>query len=177
MAENEPAYSVQAIHLVRTAVQANLTLSQMADQKASMLLAATLVVFTIAVGQAGRGLVAPALLVLAFFAFLAALCAIVAVLPLVQSSGSTKGNTNLLFFGDFSRMDEEEFCAALLPGLTSDEGVFRIMLRDLHQNGQVLQRKKYRWLGRAYWLFLIGLVLSGGTIVALNLPAIGLAAS
>lgn len=167
MADDEPAYSLHAIHLVRTAVQANLTLSQMADQKASMLLAATLVVFTIAIGQAGSGPHAPALLVLAAFAFLAALCAIVAVLPSVQRAGPA----NLLFFGAFSELDEDEFCASLLPRLTSDESVFRVMLRDLYQNGQILQRKKYRWLGRAYWLFLAGLVLAGITLLAINLPA------
>jgi hypothetical protein len=59
-----------------------------------------------------------------------------------------------------------------LPRLTSDEDVFRVMLHDLHQNGQVLQRKKYRWLGRAYWLFFSGLVLAGLTLIAINLPAI-----
>lgn len=171
MADNEPAYSVHAIHLVRTAVQTNIALSQMADQKASMLLAATLVVFTIAVGQAGSGPHAPALLVLATFAFLAALCAIVAVLPAVKRPAAAKGDANLLFFGTFSDLDEDEFCERLLPRLTSDEGVLRVMLRDLHQNGQVLQRKKYRWLGRAYWLFLAGLVLSGITLLAINLPA------
>lgn len=172
MAENEPAYSVHAIHLVRTAVQANLTLSQMADQKASMLLAATLVVFTISIGQAGSGPHAPALLVLALFAFLAALCAILAVVPLVANPAKRPDEANLLFFSAFSDLDEAEFCNRLLPRLTSDEDVFRVMLRDLHQNGQVLQRKKYRWLGRAYWLFLTGLVLAGLTLVAINLPAI-----
>ncbi len=170
MAEPEPVYSVHAIHLVRTAVQANLTLSQMADQKASMLLAATLVVFTIAIGQAGGGPHAPALLVLALFAFLAALCAIFAVLPLVQNPASHPDDANLLFFAAFSDLDEDEFCKRLLPSLTSDEGVFRVMLRDLHQNGRVLQRKKYRWLGRAYWLFLTGLIASGITLIAINLP-------
>ena len=34
------AFSAHAIHLVRTATQANLTLSQMADQKASLLMGA-----------------------------------------------------------------------------------------------------------------------------------------
>ncbi len=171
MAAKQPEYSVHAIHLVRTAVQANLTLSQMADQKASMLLAATLVVFTISVGQAGSGLYAPALLVLALFAFLAAICAILAVLPLLQHPSGAPDDANLLFFAAFSDLDEAEFCDRLLPRLTSDESVFRVMLRDLHQNGQVLHRKKYRWLGRAYWLFLAGLVLSGLTLLAISLPA------
>ena len=34
------------------------------------------------------------------------------------------------------------------------------MLRDIHQNGQVLQRKKYRFLGLAYRIFLAGLSLT-----------------
>ena len=34
------------------------------------------------------------------------------------------------------------------------------MLRDVHQNGMVLQHKKYRYLGLAYRLFLIGLTVT-----------------
>jgi hypothetical protein len=36
----------------------------------------------------------------------------------------------------------------------------RAMLRDIHQNGMVLQRKKYCFLGLAYRVFLIGLTLT-----------------
>ncbi len=161
MAEEVPEYSVNAIHLIRTAVMANLTLSQMADQKASMLLAATLVVFTIALGQAGSGPYAPALLILALFAFLAAICAIAAVLPSAKRSRIAADDANLLFFADFADLSEAEFCNRLLPRLASDDDLFRIMLRDLHRNGQVLHRKKYRWLGRAYQVFLTGLVAAG----------------
>ena len=32
------------------------------------------------------------------------------------------------------------------------------MLRDIYQNGQVLKRRKYRFLGYAYGLFIAGLV-------------------
>ena len=125
-------------------------LSQMADQKAGMLMTATFVVFTIAVGQAGSGPYAAALIVLAVFAFLSAICAISAVLPAVQPAKEAAEHTNLLFFGTFSQLSEEEFSAQLLPVLTSDEQVFRTMLRDLHQNGQILQRKKYRFLGHLW---------------------------
>ena len=37
------------------------------------------------------------------------------------------------------------------------------MLHDIYQNGQVLQRRKYRYLGFAYRLFIVGLV---ATLVA-----------
>jgi hypothetical protein len=157
----ERPFSVHAIHLVRTAIQANLTLSQMADQKASLLMGATFVVFTIAVGQAARGPVPLTLLVLAGFAFLSACCAVAAVLPSVRAtSPAADGRRNLLFFGVFTQLDEDQFVEEVLDQLHADETVFRTMLRDVYQNGQVLQRKKYRLLGWAYRLFVGGLVLT-----------------
>jgi hypothetical protein len=151
-------FSVHSIHLVRTAVQANIALSQMADQKASILMGATFVVFTIAVGQATRGVFSPSLLILALFAFLSAMCAITAVLPSVRPSKRQAGTPNILFFGVFSQMSEDEFSDRVIEKLGSDEQVFRTMLRDVYQNGLVLQNKKYRFLGYAYRIFLVGLI-------------------
>lgn len=154
------SYTVHAIHLVRTATQANLTLSQMADQKASILMGATFVVFTISVGQAGRGAFPLALLVLAISAFLSAFCAVAAILPSIRPPRGTSGSENLLFFGVFTQLSEAEFTERVLRQLGGDETVFRTMLRDIYQNGQVLQRKKYRYLGLAYRIFLGGLTLT-----------------
>ena len=55
--ETKPAISFppNAVHLVRTNQQITMQLSQMADQKASILMGATFVVFTLAVGQARAG--------------------------------------------------------------------------------------------------------------------------
>jgi len=160
------AFSAHAIHLVRTATQANLTLSQMADQKASLLMGATFVVFTIAVSQAGRGQFVLSLLVLAFFAFVSAMLAVAAVVPKVDGPPASRNPwgaqplPNLLFFGVFARMREDTFVDAVLDELATDEAVFRTMLRDVHQNGQVLLAKKYRYLGLAFRTFQIGLGLT-----------------
>ncbi|RVQ66378.1 hypothetical protein EKN06_10100 [Croceicoccus ponticola] len=158
--EHSPKYSAQAVHLVRTATQSNLTLSQMADQKASMLMGATFLVFTIAVGQASRGQFSAALVVLAFFALLSAVFAIVAVAPSVRASRHNGGASNLLFFGVFSHMSEDEFIATVKHELVDDELIYSAMLRDIYQNGQVLQKKKYRFVGYAYVTFLVGLTLT-----------------
>lgn len=159
-AASRPAFSPHAIHLVRTATQANLTLSQMADQKASILMGATFVVFTISVGQAGRGAFPLALMVLALSAFLSAFCAVVAILPSIRPPRAGAAGENVLFFGVFSQLSEEAFADRVLSQLGGDEQVFRAMLRDIHQNGVVLQRKKYRYLGLAYRIFLGGLTLT-----------------
>ncbi|ASJ92399.1 hypothetical protein CBR61_00970 [Porphyrobacter sp. CACIAM 03H1] len=156
-------YSNHAIHLVRTAQQINLALSQMADQKASILMGATFLVFTIAVGQARGGTLPVSLAVLALFAFISAMCAVFAVLPSVSSPASAKlndGVPNKLFFGCFTHMDEGEWAESILDELHADETVFRTMLHDIYQNGQVLQRKKYKYLAYAYKSFMAGLVLT-----------------
>ena len=163
--QQEPAqpapkpYSPHAIHLVRTSIQANMTLSQMADQKASILMGATFVVFTIVVGQARSGAIPISLGVLAVSAFLSAMCAVYAVLPSV-GKGTLPPNPNKLFFGHFTVIDEQEWVESVLGELHADETVFRTMLPDVYQNGQVLSAKKYKYLGYAYRIFMVGLTVT-----------------
>jgi hypothetical protein len=158
-------YSLNAIHLVRTTQQQTLQLSQMADQKASILMGASFLVFSIAVSRAFAGVIPVSLAVLALFAFFSSLCAVIAVLPSV-SRGKSAISANKLFFGHFTARDEAEWTADVLDQLRSDETVFRTMLHDIYQNGQVLQRKKYRFLGYAYRIFVVGLVVTLVSFVA-----------
>jgi hypothetical protein len=156
-------YSNHAIHLLRTSQQINLALSQMADTKASILMGATFVVFTIAVGQARNGPLPWSLAVLALFAFISAMCAVFAVLPSVSRPTSAKlndGKPNKLFFGYFTHMDEGEWIEDMLGELQADETLFRTILHDIYQHGQVLQRKKYRFLAYAYKSFMAGLCVT-----------------
>ena len=169
-------YSNHAIHLVRTTQQINVSLSQMADQKASILMGATFVVFTISVGQAKSGNVPISLSVLALFAFLSAMASVYAVLPSISGPKAGKlvgARPNKLFFGYFTHTPEEEWVDSVLDELHSDETVFRTMLHDVYQNGQVLQRKKYRFLGLAYRIFMIGLCLTVLTFVLEHSGALG----
>ena len=154
-------FSNHAIHLVRTSIQSNLMLSQMADQKASILMGATFVVFTIAVGQARNGAVPISLALLALSAFCSALFAVYAVLPSIRPpKQGLVGKPNKLFFGHFTQIPEEEWADAIIADLRADETVFRTMLHDVYQNGQVLQGKKYKYLARAYRVFIFGLSLT-----------------
>ena len=156
----ERTISPQAIHLVRTAMQANLRLSQMADQKASLLMGASFVVFTLAVGQAGRGFSSTALVLLGTFAFVSACFAVFAVLPRHSKDPIADTESNILFFGVFTSIKEEEFADRVIAQLDNDEDICRLMLRDIYQNGQVLQKRKYRLLGWSYRIFLVGLTLA-----------------
>ncbi len=152
-------YSPNAIHLVRTAQQVTMQLSQMADQKASILMGATFVVFTVAIGQVGRAGFALALMVLALFAFVSALLAVMAVLPRAAPAPSG-GSANILFFGQFSHMTEADFISEMKQSLHADDAVLTAMLRDIHQNGTMLAKRKYRYLALAYRSFIVGLSLT-----------------
>lgn len=152
-------YPANAVHLLRTTQLSQMQLSAMADTKASILMGATFVIFTIAIGQARGGAAPLPLLILGGAAFFSAIFAVLAVLP---KTGRPKegGESNLLFFGAFTRMEEEEFIDAVTRRVQTEDGIYRTMARDIYQNGTVLHRKKYRMLGFAYQIFLLGLVAS-----------------
>jgi hypothetical protein len=159
------AFAPQAVQMIRTVTHNNLMLSQMADQKASILMGATFVVFTIAVGQAANGSYPLPLMVLALFSFLSALCAVAVVMPSVRGrpgagAAPAPERANMLFFGVFTGLGEDEFADHVLDRIGTEEAMFRLMLRDIYQNGQVLQRRKYRYLGYAYRIFLAGITLT-----------------
>ena len=158
-------FSVNAIHALRTTQNNTLKLSQMADQKASILMGATFLVFSISLGRSLTVHDLPwALWVLAGFSFVSSLCAVMAVLPSVGQAAPGKGaRSNRLFFGHFHEIAEDQWTEEVLGELHTDVEVFRLMLHDIYQNGQVLQRRKYRYLTYAYRLFIVGLL---ATLVA-----------
>lgn len=157
---DDATFSAHAIHMIRTATTANLMLSQMADQKASILMGAQFVVLTIAIGQANNSHYPLSLLCLALAAFVSAMFSIGAVVPNVKAKPPPGLKPNVLFFGVFAEIDEEDFIERMLRNSTEDRRVFATMLRDIHQNGLVLQRRKYKYLKYAYRVFQAGLTLT-----------------
>lgn len=178
-AQNEPAgaiheadnkeFSLQSVHLLRTAQLATLTLSQMADQKANILTGATFVVFSLVVSQTFNDTSSWTMVCLAATAFLAAFFAVLAIMPRASGNNTPKERINPLFFGHFASADEDQWTDDMLQSLQSDEQVFRLMLHDMYQNGQVLHRSKYRYLSIAYRIFLGGLGITLAVYLAENL--------
>jgi hypothetical protein len=156
--------SVNGIHLLRTAQQLQMQLSQMADQKASMLMGATFLVFTIGIGQlrSGGGAMLLPIAILSIAAFFSAIFAVLTVLPRPTrlTAEQIGPDDNLLFFGVFTAIPEAEFIDRVVGRTMTDDSVYRTIARDIYQNGQVLQRSKYRYLGYAYRIFLAGLILT-----------------
>lgn len=159
-------FAPNAVQMLRTVQSNTLALSQMADQKASILMGATFVVFSIAVGRAISESMPWSLSVLAIFAFLSSLSAAWSVMPsILKKRDVPGGRQNHLFFGHFAFEDEDQWGDEVLEKMETEETMYRMMLRDLYQNGIVLQRRKYRFLTYAYRLFITGMVLTLVTLV------------
>ena len=150
------------------AQQAHVQFSSMADSKASILMGASFVVFSLTLGQNQASQMTAPTLVLMTFSFFATVLSVLAVLPEIGGKGKF-GAPNLLFFGVFSRMDEDEYVERVVEEMRSEERVYRMMARDLHQSGSVLHRHKYRYLQYSYRTFLIGLI---ATAIAFALSAL-----
>lgn len=160
-------FAPDSVHLLRTTMQMQYQLSQMADQKANMVLGACFVIFTVTISQGANGVRPLPLLILGGAAFAAACLAVFAVLPSVKAPPRPDGPANMLFFGSFTQIPEAEFIERLLTVAQNPRHVFEAFAHDIYQNGKVLSRKKYRFLGYAYRVLLTGLI---GALIAFVTP-------
>ena len=148
---------------------AHVEYSAMADNKASILMGATFVVFSLTLGEMETNQISLPLLLLGGFSFAATVLSVMTIIPVFGGRQSNVGSPNLLFFGVFSRMKEEEFIDALVNEFGSREKVYRLIARDVYQNGVVLQRHKYRWLRYASRTFLFGIIVTAIAFAAQSL--------
>jgi len=148
-------------------------LSGMADLKANMLLTMSSIIVTLAVPRVltEDGYVWP-LLMLIVFSLITIVLAAYAVMPKLPffSRGKppapeVKGSHfNLLFFGDFSRMEYGQFAAEMEAALNEPSRVYELQVKEIYILGSFLANTKYRYLRLAYGTFIGGLLASVGAL-------------
>ena len=159
--DNAEDTHVNAIHLLRTMQQHHVSLSLMADQKANILIGVNSVIFALVMRESAS-MTLPMLVLAATSATAAILC----MLAVVPAIGWPKRRTgpppprNLLFFGAFSQLSEAQFQQELQGVMKSDAAIREAMVRDVYQLGIVLRTSKYRYIGWAYRVFVIGMILT-----------------
>ncbi len=146
-------------NLLRTTQQHHVQLSFMADTKASILITISSIVLTIALSRASDPQLRPALLTLAASSLISLLLAIIAVLP-TFARRRRSAERNILFFGHFAQMTDEEYLDEMEHVLSSDALVYETAVRDIHSLGVYLYKKKYRFLRFAYVSLLFGFILA-----------------
>lgn len=152
-----------AIHLIRTMQAHHVTLSAMADQKASIIIGVNSVIFALVVKDAATN---PALLVLAASSALAAVLCMLAVMPKVGGGKGPQLPPNLLFFAGFTQKSEAAWIDWLEHTNADDHSIQMAMARDVYQLGQVLAQKKYKYLGWGYRVFIGGLIATLAVFLA-----------
>jgi hypothetical protein len=90
--------------------------------------------------------------------------AILATRPSINKGRFTEDDirskkTNLLFFGNFHRMQVEEYQWAMNEMLKDREYLYNSMIKDIYFLGVVLA-KKYRYLRISYTIFMWGIIVA-----------------
>lgn len=150
-------------NLLMAANQTNMTLSEMADSKASILLGASFVVFSLSIGSLAEGKANVPMLVLTLFSFIATIFGVLTVRPnrMRRSKVPLTGKkVNILFFGSYIDCPREEYVDEVMRVLSSEEETYRRLARDLWDHGHVLRNDKYRWLYWSFTFFLWGMVVT-----------------
>ena len=156
-------------NLLVAAYEGNWNLSEMADNKASILMGASFVVFSLSIGDVTSGKATFPLLVLTLFSFAATVFTVLTVRPnRLPRFRLDPNNVNIMFFGSYANISREEYIAQVIKVLSSEEETYRRLAKDIYDHGCSLRADKYRWLYWSYTLFLVGLVITFGALL-LNL--------
>lgn len=142
--------------LASNALRANLTkhmtLNQMADQKASMIMTAASLMLTISVTQYDK-LGFLTFVILMITGGLAILFSIFAIIPALH----VKGVLNLFYFRSFAQVTEEEFKSAFKETIADKEKLYDAYLREIYYLGKFRLTRKYFWIRNGLWALLAGL--------------------
>ncbi|MBA3667410.1 MAG: hypothetical protein H0W65_06780 [Sphingomonas sp.] len=155
-------------NLLIAANATNITLSGMADTKASILMGASFVVFSMSIGDLAEGKASAPLLVLTLFSFIATVFGVLTVRP--NRMKATKApvpaeQVNILFFGSYTNTPREEFVDEAIKVLSSEEETYRRLAADLWDHGRLLRDDKFRWLYWSFTAFLIGMLATAGAVI------------
>jgi hypothetical protein len=157
--------------MFRVALRNHITLSDIADTKANILLSVNAIIISLVLSNLVSKLDNPSNYYLiwptAIFAFSAMISIVLSVLatrPNVTSGKFTKEDVanrkvNLLFFGNFHKMSLPEFEWAMKEMMKDKDYLYGSLTKDLYFLGLVLNRK-YSLLRITYTVFAIGIIIS-----------------
>ncbi len=152
--------------LLIAANSTNITLSGMADTKASILMGASFVVFSMSIGDLAGGKASLPLLVLTLFSFVATVFGVLTVRPnRMKAKPIPIEKANILFFGSYTNAPRDDYIDEVVKVLSSEEETYRRLAADLYDHGKLLRDDKYRWLYYSFTAFLVGMVVTAAAVV------------
>ena len=155
--------------MFRNTMRTHVDFSSMADTKANIMISVNTLVLTIIVSimirklDSNPHLVIPTA-ILTLTSLVTLIYAILVTRPKVTSGTFTEDDikqkkANLLFFGNFHKMNLGEFTWGMREMISDKEYLYDNMIKDFYYLGQVLG-EKYRKLRYSYTIFMWGIIIS-----------------
>ena len=157
--------------MFRVTLKNHITLSDIADTKANILLSVNAIIISLALSNlipkldnpSNTYLIYPTMVFL-LFSLISMGLSVLATRPNVTSGKFTREDVenkkvNLLFFGNFHKMKLNEFEWAINEVMKDKDYLYSSMTKDLYFLGVVLH-KKYKILRLTYAIFVIGIIVS-----------------
>lgn len=169
--------------MFRTTYDTHVSLSQMADNKANMMISLNAVLLSVIITYLGAkagtksGIVSPSVInnpilmvpigILVATALGSVVTAILSAQPDVTTFKWLKRSpqvavnrrVNLLFFGNFTKISLDNFHTGMHELMGNRDKLYDNMITDIYYLGEVLARK-YRLLRISYTIFMVGLILT-----------------
>ena len=157
--------------LFRVTLRNHLTLSDIADTKANILLSVNAIIISLALSNLIPKLDNPTndyliypTAIFVLFSIISMILAVLATRPNVTSGEFTKEDVakrkvNLLFFGNFHKMNLPDYEWAINELVKDKDYIYSSLTKDLYFLGVVLN-KKYKLLRWTYTIFMIGMIIS-----------------
>lgn len=144
-------------------------LSDMADNKANIMITTTSIIMSVLLSimlrklEDNQHLIIPTILLLAT-CVITMVCAILATRPSLPDGLFTQADldakkVNLLFFGNFYKMNYEDYDNGMQQVMNDRDFLYGSLTRDVYSQGIVLGRK-YRLLRAGYNVFMYGVIIS-----------------
>nr|WP_321232244.1 Pycsar system effector family protein [uncultured Psychroserpens sp.] len=157
--------------MFRVALRNHITLSDIADTKANILLSVNAIIISLVLSNLVSKLDNPSnqyliwpTAIFAMFTVASIVLSVLATRPNVTQGKFTKEDVankkvNLLFFGNFHQMKLNEFEWAMTEMMQDRDYLYSSLTKDLYFLGLVLNRK-YGLLRLTYTVFMVGIVIS-----------------
>lgn len=156
----------------------NQRLSDMADNKAQILITVNSIILSAIISLVLRKLDEASFLTIPTFillgvSLLSMIFSILATRPAIPQGVFTQDDidskrVNLLFFGNFYKMHLEEYSAGMEKVMNDKDFLYGTLIRDVYSQGVVLGRK-YRLLRVAYNVFMFGLIIAVAAFIIASL--------
>ena len=155
--------------MLRLTSSNHIQLSEMADAKANILISVNAIIISVILSVLLRKLQTDPYLTIPTLIFLTAAVITIVIAILATRPKLNEGTfmeedvrnkkTNLLFFGNFHKMSQQEYESAMRVMMTDADYLYSSMVQDIYHLGTVLGRK-YKLIRLAYTIFMVGIVVS-----------------